>query len=198
MPYVGEFARSVKRVQADYAQCWQQSMVYLKISLIVWTTLLVIASCEWGEWAWREWGGFRAGRLITHRVGGGQWCLWKHHWSFWQPCSWEQVVSEESWGLKRMGWYQGRRIDYAQGWQWSMMSLKTSLIILTTLLVIASCEWGEGVWREWGGFRAGWLITLSFSSCQQNLIKTFQIEAINALITKMVLIFLRNLLNGQK
>ena len=46
MPYVGEFARSVKRVQADYVQGWQQSMVSLKTSLIVLTTLLVIASCE--------------------------------------------------------------------------------------------------------------------------------------------------------
>ena len=30
---------------------------------------------------------------------------------------------------------------------------------------------------------------VSFSSCQQNLIKTFQIEALIALITKMILIF---------
>ena len=30
---------------------------------------------------------------------------------------------------------------------------------------------------------------VSFSSCQRNLIKTFQIEAMIALITKMVLIF---------
>ena len=33
------------------------------------------------------------------------------------------------------------------------------------------------------------LAKVSFSSCQQNLIKTFQIEAMIALITKMVLIF---------
>ena len=39
---------------------------------------------------------------------------------------------------------------------------------------------------------------LSFSSCQQNLMKTFQIEAIVALITKMPLIFSWDLLNGQK
>ena len=30
---------------------------------------------------------------------------------------------------------------------------------------------------------------VSFSSCQRNLIKTFQIEAVIALITKMILIF---------
>ena len=33
------------------------------------------------------------------------------------------------------------------------------------------------------------LAVVSFSSCQRNLIKTFQIEAMIALITKMVLIF---------
>ena len=32
-------------------------------------------------------------------------------------------------------------------------------------------------------------IKVSFSSCQRNLIKTFQIEAMIALITKMILIF---------
>jgi hypothetical protein len=40
--------------------------------------------------------------------------------------------------------------------------------------------------------------TVSFSSCQRNLIKTFQIEAIIALITKMAMIFSLVLLNGQK
>ena len=39
---------------------------------------------------------------------------------------------------------------------------------------------------------------LSFSSCQRNLIKTFQIEAMIALITKMTTIFSLVLLNGQK
>ena len=39
---------------------------------------------------------------------------------------------------------------------------------------------------------------VSFSSCQRNLMKTFQIEAMIALITKMVLIFLWDFLNGQK
>ena len=33
------------------------------------------------------------------------------------------------------------------------------------------------------------VIKVSFSSCQRNLIKTFQIEAIIALITKMAMIF---------
>jgi hypothetical protein len=33
------------------------------------------------------------------------------------------------------------------------------------------------------------LLAASFSSCQQNLIKTFQIEAMIALITKMALVF---------
>ena len=33
------------------------------------------------------------------------------------------------------------------------------------------------------------MVAVSFSSCQQNLIKTFQIEAIIALITKMAMIF---------
>ena len=37
-----------------------------------------------------------------------------------------------------------------------------------------------------------------FSSWQQNLIKTFQIEGMIALITKMTLIFSSELLNGQK
>ena len=41
-------------------------------------------------------------------------------------------------------------------------------------------------------------LIVSFSSCQRNLIKTFQIEAMIALITKMVLIFSWDLLNGQK
>ena len=40
--------------------------------------------------------------------------------------------------------------------------------------------------------------TVSFSSCQRNLIKTFQIEGMIALITKMTLIFSSDLLNGQK
>ena len=39
---------------------------------------------------------------------------------------------------------------------------------------------------------------VSFSSCQRNLIKTFQIEAMISLIKKKVLIFSRDLLNGQK
>ena len=39
---------------------------------------------------------------------------------------------------------------------------------------------------------------VSFSSCQRNLIKTFQIEAMMSLITKMALIFSWDLLNGQK
>ena len=39
---------------------------------------------------------------------------------------------------------------------------------------------------------------LSFSSCQRNLIKTFQIEAMIALITKTALVFSRGLLNAQK
>ena len=39
---------------------------------------------------------------------------------------------------------------------------------------------------------------LSFSSCHRNLIKTFQIEAMIALIKKKPLIFSRDLLNGQK
>ena len=40
---------------------------------------------------------------------------------------------------------------------------------------------------------------LSFASYQRrNLIKTFQMEGINALITKMTLIFSSDLLNGQK
>ena len=39
---------------------------------------------------------------------------------------------------------------------------------------------------------------VSFSSCQWNLIKTFQIEGMIALITKMDLIFSSDLLNGQK
>ena len=42
------------------------------------------------------------------------------------------------------------------------------------------------------------LAVVSFSSCQRNLIKTFQIEGMIALITKMNLIFSSALLNGQK
>ena len=42
-----------------------------------------------------------------------------------------------------------------------------------------------------------WTTISSFSSCQRNWIKTFQIEAMIALITKMVLI-LWDLLNGYK
>ena len=41
-------------------------------------------------------------------------------------------------------------------------------------------------------------LEVSFSSCQRNLIKTFQIEAMIALITKIVLNNTRNKLNGQK
>ena len=40
--------------------------------------------------------------------------------------------------------------------------------------------------------------SLSFSSCQWNLIKTFQIESLIAPITKMTLSFSSDLLNGQK
>jgi len=39
---------------------------------------------------------------------------------------------------------------------------------------------------------------VDFSSCQRNLIKTFQIEGMIALITKMTLIFSSDLLKGQK
>ena len=42
-----------------------------------------------------------------------------------------------------------------------------------------------------------WAI-VSFSSCQRNLIKTFQIEGMIALNKKMDLIFSWDLLNGQK
>ena len=43
------------------------------------------------------------------------------------------------------------------------------------------------------------LVTIvSFSSCQRNLIKTFQIEGMNALITKITLIFSSDLSNIQK
>ena len=42
------------------------------------------------------------------------------------------------------------------------------------------------------------LAQVSFSSCQGNLIKTFQIEGMIALITKMTLIFSSDLLNGHK
>ena len=44
----------------------------------------------------------------------------------------------------------------------------------------------------------GVLHTVSFSSCQQNLIKTFLIEGMIVLITKMTLIFSSDLFNGQK
>ena len=37
-----------------------------------------------------------------------------------------------------------------------------------------------------------------FSSCQRNLIKTFQIERMIALITKMTLVYSSDLLNSQK
>ena len=43
-----------------------------------------------------------------------------------------------------------------------------------------------------------YILSVSFSSCQRNLIKTFQIESMIALITKMTLIFSSDLLNGQK
>ena len=39
---------------------------------------------------------------------------------------------------------------------------------------------------------------VSFSSCQQNLIETFQIGGMIALITKTTLTFSSDLLNGQK
>ena len=42
------------------------------------------------------------------------------------------------------------------------------------------------------------MLTDKFSSCLRNLIKTFQIDAMIALITKMALIFSWDLLNGQK
>jgi hypothetical protein len=42
------------------------------------------------------------------------------------------------------------------------------------------------------------LTEVNFSSCQRNLIKTFQIEGMIALITKMTLIFFSGLLKGQK
>ena len=42
------------------------------------------------------------------------------------------------------------------------------------------------------------LSNVSFSSCQRNLIKTFQIDSMIALITEMDLIFSWDLLNGQK
>ena len=40
--------------------------------------------------------------------------------------------------------------------------------------------------------------TASFSSCQRSLIKTFQIEDMIALVTKITMIFSSDLLNGQK
>ena len=42
------------------------------------------------------------------------------------------------------------------------------------------------------------LVHVSFSSCQRNLIKTFQIEGMIALIAKMDMIFSSDLLNGKK
>ena len=43
-----------------------------------------------------------------------------------------------------------------------------------------------------------WPTYVSFSSYQRNLIKTFQIKGMIALITKITLIFSSDLLNGQK
>ena len=51
--------------------------------------------------------------------------------------------------------------------------------------------------RFWEDLKIGTAI-VSFSSCQRNLIKTFQIEGMITLITKMTLIFSSDLLNGQK
>ena len=52
--------------------------------------------------------------------------------------------------------------------------------------------------KEWSYLGTELMITVSFSSCQRNLIKSFKIEGIIALITKMDLIFSWELLNGQK
>ena len=57
---------------------------------------------------------------------------------------------------------------------------------------------------KFSSFILGWIFKtilgplISFSSCQRNLIKTFQIEGMIALITKMTLIFSSDLLNCQK
>jgi hypothetical protein len=61
--------------------------------------------------------------------------------------------------------------------------------------------------KDWAGGVRKWqfLLTFStinadvnFSSCQWNLIKTFQVEDMIAMITKMTSIFSSHLLNGQK
>ena len=61
------------------------------------------------------------------------------------------------------------------------------------------CPWGP----NWLGDclsrgTINWGPNVSFSSSQRNLIKTFQIGGMIALITKMTLIFSSDLLNGQK
>ena len=86
-----------------------------------------------------------------------------------------------------------------------LLRLKQSPAILQKLEIwiiierIASgyINWNSKSWETWKKKQIqGPLI--SFLSCQWNLIKTFQIEAIVALITKMALIFSWDLLNGQK
>ena len=66
---------------------------------------------------------------------------------------------------------------------------------------LSSSQWGESL-SEGTIFMFMHLCfhipIVSFSSCQRNLIKTFQIEGMIALITKMDLIFSWELLNGQK
>ena len=67
-------------------------------------------------------------------------------------------------------------------------------------IMIAACRvevgYGKNIWANIGrnivpaaAVKGGAISEVSFSSCQRNLIKTFQIDGMIALITKMDLIF---------
>ena len=60
------------------------------------------------------------------------------------------------------------------------------------------CSFSSWLPRKTTTSREPLITSVRFSSCQWNLTKTFQIEGMIALITKLTLIFSSDLLNGQK
>ena len=84
-----------------------------------------------------------------------------------------------------------RTIYFFHYWFWQeLLFMDTFLPYLNELRLYGDREVPNFLYRT--------LPKVRFSSCQRNLIKTFQIEGMIALITKMTLIFSSDLLNGQK
>ena len=81
-------------------------------------------------------------------------------------------------------------------WFWWLPSRQKSKLFIHDFLWNSTFDWI--IARSCGNNYSSLFMPVIFSSCQQNLIKTFQIESMIALITKMTLIFFLRLVKWPK